>query len=167
MTDNIQHRHDITDKFWAKMEPLLPEREGSWGGRAHDNRRFINAVFWVLRTGLPWRDLPSEYGDWKNTHRRFCRWRDKGIWEMLMNTMIGERELEWLMIDASYVKVHMHATGSRGGNQGIALSKGGETPRYIWPWIRMVCQSDALLQTASRLTAQRLKSLYLAPNHPV
>ena len=64
------------------------------GGKAQDNRRFINAVFWILRTGAPWRDLPASYGGWKNTHRRFCRWRDKGIWEKLMKQLIGEHELE-------------------------------------------------------------------------
>ena len=47
------------------------------GGVARDNRLFINAVFWILRTGAPWRDLPPDYGDWKNPHRRFCHWRDK------------------------------------------------------------------------------------------
>ncbi len=94
MADKDIHRHDISDEFRNKLEPLLPGRKGSWGGRAKDNRRFINAVFWILRTGAPWRDLPISYGDWKNTHRRFCRWRDKGIWEKLMKQLIGERELE-------------------------------------------------------------------------
>ena len=46
-------RHDISDKSWAKMEPLLPGRKGTWGGNARDNRQFINAVFWILRTGTP------------------------------------------------------------------------------------------------------------------
>jgi transposase len=73
------HRHDISDHVWGLLEPWLPGRKGSWGGVAHDNRRFINAVFWILRTGAPWRDLPPAYGDWKNTHRRFCRWRDKSL----------------------------------------------------------------------------------------
>ena len=97
MEDESVHRHDISDKFWSKLEPLLPGREGSWGGRAQDNRRFIKAVFWILRTGAPWRDLPASYGDWKNTHRRFCRWRDKGIWEKLMEQLIGEHEMEWII----------------------------------------------------------------------
>jgi transposase len=57
-------------------------------------RLFINAVFWFLRTGLPWRDLPPDYGDWKNTHRRFCRWRDKGVWEFLLGRLIDEPDLK-------------------------------------------------------------------------
>ena len=60
-------RHDISDRAWALLEPHLPGRRGAWGRAAQDNRRFINAVIWILRTGAPWRDLPPEYGDWKNT----------------------------------------------------------------------------------------------------
>lgn len=78
------HRHDLSDRHWELLEPLLPGRAGVWGGVAQDNRQFINAVFWILRTGAPWRDLPTAYGGWKNTHRRFCRWRDQGIWESLL-----------------------------------------------------------------------------------
>ena len=66
-------RHAISDKTGALLEPHLPGREGRWGGVAQDNRRFINGVFWILRTGAPWRDLPPEYGGWSNTHRRFIR----------------------------------------------------------------------------------------------
>ena len=56
-------RHDISDKAWALLEPQLPGRAGVWGGKARDNRRFINAVFWVLRTGAPWRDFPHDYSN--------------------------------------------------------------------------------------------------------
>lgn len=55
-------RHDISDEIWALWEPHLPGRKGVWGGIAEDNRCFINAVFWILRTGAPWRDLPPEDG---------------------------------------------------------------------------------------------------------
>ena len=79
-------RHDISDSTWELIEPHLIGGKGTWGGNARDNRLFINAVFWIMRTGAPWRDLPPDYGDWKNTHRRFCRWRDKGIWEKLLTT---------------------------------------------------------------------------------
>ena len=58
----------------------------------------------VLRTGAPWRDLPPDYGDWKNTHRRFCRWRDRGVWAGLLEEVMDDPDFEWLMIDASYIK---------------------------------------------------------------
>ena len=118
-------RHDISDRAWSLLEPHLPGRRGAWGRVAKDNRKFINAVVWILRTGAPCRDLPPDYGDWKNTHRRFCRWRDKGVWEKLFNLFVQNPDFEWLMIDASYIKVHPHAAGARGGNQDMGRTKGG------------------------------------------
>jgi transposase len=149
-------RHDIDDHTWELFEPHLPGRKGAWGGIAHDNRTFINAVFWILRTGAPWRDLPPDYGDWKNTHRRFCRWRDKGLWESLLEVLIDDPDHEWLMIDASHCKVHPHAAGARGGNQAMSRTKGGSTPRYTWPWMRMVCRSEWLLQKVPVLIVRKL-----------
>ncbi len=124
------HRHDISDRAWELLKNHLPGQKGKRGGQARDNRQFINAVIWILRTGAPWRDLPPDYGDWKNTHRRFCRWRDKGVWEMLFNLFVRDPDFEWLMIDASYIKVHPHATGAKGGNQAMGRTKGGSTRRY-------------------------------------
>ncbi|MBL8640431.1 MAG: IS5 family transposase, partial [Alphaproteobacteria bacterium] len=118
-------RHDISDRVWALLEPHLPGRKGVWGGVAKDNRQFINAVFWIIRTGAPWRDLPPDYGGWSNTHRRFIRWRDKGIWEKLLDVLIDEPDYEWLMIDASHCKVHPHAAGAKGGNQDMSPHKRG------------------------------------------
>jgi hypothetical protein len=65
-------------------------------------------------------------------------------------------DYEWLMIDASHCKVHPHAAGAVGGNQDMARTKGGLTPRYIWPWMRMVCQSESLLQVVPLLIANKL-----------
>ena len=140
----VHRRHDTSDKVWSRLSAHLPGSRGHVGRPAQDNRLFINAVFWILRTGAPWRDLPPDYGDWKNTHRRFCRWRDKGVWENLLNELIDDVDYEWLMIDASHVKVHPHAAGARGGNQDMSRTKGGSTPRYIWPWMRMVCRLESL-----------------------
>ena len=92
---------------------------------ARDTRQFINGVFWILRTGAPWQDLSETYGNWKNVHRRFCRWRDKGIWEKILEALVDETDFEWLMIDASHVKVHPDAAGARGGNQAMGRTKGG------------------------------------------
>ena len=82
-------------------------------GGAQDNRRFINGVFWILRTGAPWRDLPPSYGKWSTVHQRFCRWRDNGIWEKILEALIDAPDFEWLMIDPSHCKVHPHAAGEK------------------------------------------------------
>jgi transposase len=125
--EGLAHRrHDISDKLWYLLSEHLPGGKGKVGRRAADNRTFINAVLWILRTGAPWRDLPPDYGDWKNTHRRFSRWRDKSVWENLLHLVMDEPDFEWLMIDASHCKVHPHATGAKGGNQDMSRTKGAQ-----------------------------------------
>ncbi len=141
-------RHDISDETWELIKDQLPGRKGTWGGNAGDNRQFINAIFWILRTGAPWPDLPPVYGDWKNTHRRFCCWRDSGKWENLLSILVNDPDYECLMIDASHIKVHPDAAAARGGNQEMGRTKGASTARCIWPWMRMVCRSEYLLQAA-------------------
>ena len=66
-----------------------------------------------------------DYGDWKDTHRRFSRWRDRAVWAGLLEEVMNDPDFEWLMIDASYIKAHPHSAGARGGNQSIARTKGG------------------------------------------
>ena len=118
-------RHDITDQVWERLQPHLPGGPGNRGRPARDNRLFLDAVFWNLRTGGPWRDLPPDYGDWKNTHRRFCRWRDRGVWADLLDEVIDDPDFEWLMIDSTHIKLHPHGTGAVGGNQAMSHTKGG------------------------------------------
>jgi len=153
---NAQHRHDISDKVWSLLSPLLPGQEGQWGGIAQDNRRFLNGVFWVIRTGAPWRDLPPEYGKWNSVYQRFRRWRDKGCWEKILEILIDAPDFEWLMIDASHIKVHPHGAGAVGGNQDMGKTKGGSIPKYIWPWMQMVCRSEYLLQQVPRRIVSKL-----------
>jgi hypothetical protein len=78
------------------------------------------------------------------------------LWESLLETLNDEPDYEWLMIDASHCKVHPHAAGARGGNQAMSRTKGGSTPRYIWPWMRMVCRSEQLLQKVPALIVHKL-----------
>ena len=73
----------------------------------------------------PLADLPPDYGDWKNTHRRFCRWRDRGVWADLLDEVIDDPDFEWLMIDSTHIKLHPHGTGAVGGNQAMSHTKGG------------------------------------------
>jgi transposase len=119
------HRHDISDKAWEQIEPHIIGKKGQWGGIGEDNRRFVNAVIWILRTGAPWRDLPSDYGNWNSVAKRFRRWVKLGLWEAILEKLVDEPDYEWLMIDASHIKVHLHAAGAVGGNQDMGVTKGG------------------------------------------
>ena len=158
MAKQAHRRHDIADRVWDKIKGYLPGRTGEVGRPAMDNRNFINAVLWILRSGSPWRDLPPDYGNWNNVHRRFCRWRDRGVWEQLLEAIIDEPDFEWMMIDGSHVKVHPHATGAIGGNQDMSNTKGGSILRYTWPWMRLVIHSELLLQKVPLRIVQKLRS---------
>src|SRR5438309_7838325 len=62
-------RYGLRDDQWERIKDLLPGKPGDVGATARDNRRFVEAVLYRYRAGIPWRDLPERFGDWKNTHR--------------------------------------------------------------------------------------------------
>ena len=75
MTDRI-----LSDELWAAVAPILPGKDGDPGCHGRDNRLFLEAVFWIARTGSPGRDLPGEFGKWYTTYTRYHRWEKKGVW---------------------------------------------------------------------------------------
>ncbi len=103
----------LRDDQWARIEQLLPGREGDRGCTAKDNRLFVEAVLWILRTGSPWRDLPREFGRWHSTYMRFARWRDTGVWERLTDALGRDADLEQLFIDSTIVRAHQHSSGAK------------------------------------------------------
>ena len=102
-------RYDLTDFEWSVIEPLLPmDRRGP---KPKNNRQIINAMFYVLRAGSPWRDLPERYGPYTTVYNRFNRWRKAGIWDRLMDAIVKAHDGKVQMIDSSIVRVHQHASG--------------------------------------------------------
>ena len=106
-------RYGLRDDQWERIKNLLPGRDGSVGVTAADNRLFIEAVLYRYRAGIPWRDLPERFGDWKNTHRRFSRWAESGVWRNLFKTLADDPDNEYAMIDATIVRAHQHSAGAR------------------------------------------------------
>jgi transposase len=102
-------RYDLTDFEWSAIEPVLPK--GRPGPKRKDDRRVMNGIFWVLRTGAPWRDLPERYGPYTTAYNRFNRWRKAGVWDRLMDVVTKAHGGEVQMIDSSIVRVHQHASG--------------------------------------------------------
>ena len=103
----------------------LPARRVDGGDRTRrgdgvDDRRVLNGIMWVLRSGAPWRDLPERYGPYTTCYNRFNRWRKKGIWDRLMDAIVEAYDGNIQMIDSSSVRVHQHAAGSKRGVRIVA-----------------------------------------------
>ena len=102
-------RYDLTDFEWRAIEPLMPmDRRGP---KPKNNRQIIYGMFYILRTGSPWRDLPERYGPYTTVYNRFNRWRKAGIGDKLMDAIVKAHGGEVQMIDSSIVRVHQHASG--------------------------------------------------------
>jgi transposase len=106
-------RHALRDDQWAKIKDLLPGRLGSVGVTAADNRRFVEAVLYRYRAGIPWGDLPEHFGDWKNVHRRFSRWAESGVWQRIFQRLAQDADNEYAMIDSTIVRAHQHSAGAQ------------------------------------------------------
>ena len=106
-------RHALRDEQWERIKDLLPGRPGSVGVTAADNRRFVEAVLYRYRAGIPWRDLPECFGDWKNVHRRFSRWAKSGILQRVFELLAEDTDNEYAMIDSTIVRAHQHSAGAQ------------------------------------------------------
>ena len=100
-------RYELSDFEWATIKPLLPNK--SRGVRRVNDRRVLNGIFWVLRSGAPWRDLPVCYGPRTTCYNRFVRWRRAGVWGRIMDSLAAAHDAAVQMIDTSIVRVHQHA----------------------------------------------------------
>ena len=110
-----EERFVVSDMLWRRLEPHLPGKISDSGATAKDNRLFLEAVLWRVRTGSPWRDLPPAFGRWSSQFRRFRRWAKAGIFESLFKDMSNDPDLEYALIDDTIVQVHQNATGAKGG----------------------------------------------------
>jgi len=107
-------RFDLSDEEWALLEPLLPKNRKS---ARVDDRRLLNAIFYVLRTGMPWRDLPERYGPYTTAYNRFNRWSRQGIWKRIFDELGSKSRDSLYLIDSTIVKAHRSASGAKGGEK--------------------------------------------------
>lgn len=105
----------MTDAQWAKMEPLYLGKPSDPGRSGKDNRLFVEAVLWIVRTGSPWRDLPCTLGRWISVYTRFRDWAKADVLKRLFDAVSDEPDMEYAMIDATIVKLHRHGQGAKGG----------------------------------------------------
>jgi transposase len=106
-------RYDLSETEWRLIEPLLPNKPR--GVPRVDDRRVINGIFYVLRTGSPWRDLPSRYGPHTTVYNRFNRWAKTGVWVRVFEALSAGSPGSMHLIDSSIIRAHQHAAGGKKG----------------------------------------------------
>ena len=113
-------RFDLSDTEWAIIAPLLPGADGDRNGRPRlDDRKVLNGIFFVLRTGTPWRDLPERYGPYTTVYNRFNRWSKRGVWLKVFEALAERSPQSMHLIDSSIVRAHQHAAG---GKKGVRIT---------------------------------------------
>jgi transposase len=112
-------RHAISDADWDRIKGFLPGQPGQHGGVAVDNRRFIDAVLWIARTGAAWADLPDRLGNGNSQWRRFDRWAKEGRWDPIL-AALRDPDLDVLILDSTAVRAHPCAAGAK--KNGTALA---------------------------------------------
>ena len=114
----VPRRHVLTNPIWQELEPLVPASKRSKEGAPPDlsDRNFLEAEIHFWRTGIPWRDLPEEFGDWNAVYQRFKRWRIAGVRDRLFGSLPVESpvmEAQRLFIDSTSIRAHQHAAGAQ------------------------------------------------------
>ena len=125
----------MTDREWAFFEPFVIATGGKSGRPPEDHRRVLDGVFWIARTGAPWRDLHDYFGKWSSVYRQFRRWTLAGIWELMLQAL-NESEgppRSVQMIDSTIVRAHHQAAGAKGGlrDRVLAARRVASRPKFI------------------------------------
>ena len=125
-------RYELSDFEWTAIEPHLPNK--SRGVPRVDDRRVLNGIFWVLRSGAPCADVPARYGPPTTIYNRFNRWRKAGVWDRLMDAITKAYDGDVQMIDTSVVRVHQQgATGKKGVEIVVSVAREAVSPRKSTP----------------------------------
>ena len=105
----------LSDGQWDRISDHIIGDGRTRGSSGRDNRMFVEAVLWIVRTGSPWRDLPEVFGAWNSMFRRFSRWSRKGIWWRIFAAMSDDADFEYLIVDSTIIRAHQHASGAKRG----------------------------------------------------
>jgi len=105
-------RFDLSDDEWLAIQPLLPTGTRGPIRRAEDDRRILNGIFYIMRTGAPWADLPECYGSHKTAYNRYNRWAKRGLWGEMFEALAASCKDSLLFIDSTIVKAHRASAGA-------------------------------------------------------
>lgn len=116
----------ITEVAWSKIFVFLKDLKTAYTRNEKRCKFFLEAVYWIMRTGAQWRELPAYYGKWNSVFKRFNAWSKKGIWDGLLTFCIEDPDFEYVMIDSTIVRAHACSAGyGEQEKEGLGRSKGG------------------------------------------
>ena len=105
----------LSDETFSVLYHYLQHERGLHIADEAGIRRFLEAIYWLCRSGAQWRFLPKEYGKWNSVYKRYERWSALGVWKRMFHYFSSDADLEWLMIDSTIVRAHACASGAKGG----------------------------------------------------
>jgi len=152
--DMTMVRRQLDDGQWSRIASVL-EAQRAAGRRGRDDRKFIEAVLWWRRTGVPWRDLPEEFGPWKTVFNRFDRWSKAGKWSRVFQSLQTDRDDEWHSIDSTINRAHQHAAGAKGGSpmRRLDVHAAGYRRRSTWSSTHSASRSRSRSRKGSATTS--------------
>jgi transposase len=126
----MSSRAVLTDEMWARIEPELPPLQGKRGRPFLPHRPAVEGVIFRLRTGVPWRDLPGEYGAWQTVARRHLKWSTDGTWDRVLAVLQADAdaagEIDWrVSVDSTIARVHQHGATAARCSSGPSSHTGG------------------------------------------
>ena len=145
-------RYELTDYEWAAIRPMLPNK--ARGVPRVDDRRVLNGICWVLRSGAPWRDLPDCYGPCTTCYNRFVRWRRAGVWGRIMDALAAAHDAAVQMIDTSIVRVHQHAATRYDKLAANYLAFIQLASIRLWPLVQIGCRASRLASAVALCPAR-------------
>jgi transposase len=148
----------MSDEEWAFFEPFVTARTG----RPSDCRRVLDGIFWVTRTGAPWRDLPAALGKWNSVYQQFRRWSLAGLWDLLLDALAssGAAPKTVQMVDSMVIRAHHQAAGAKGGLRArlLAVRAAALRAKFTPGPTATACRSPSSSRPAKHTTRQPIKS---------
>ncbi len=108
-------RYEITDAEWEYIKPYIPEEQkaSSRGRPCKDSRTMHNGIFWILRSGAAWRDVPKRYDPWQIVYKRFAKWSKAGMFEKIFKDLTADADMQDISIDSTCIKAHKASAGAK------------------------------------------------------
>nr|ANP43231.1 transposase [Tritonibacter mobilis F1926] len=133
----------MSDDEWSLFEYFILAIRARNGRKPTNHRLVLDGIFWIARTGSPWRDLPEEFGKWSSVYRQFRRWTLAGLWEDILEALnqSGAVPNALQMIDSTVIRTHHQAAGAKGGlrDRVLAVQEVASRPRSTSASTRTGC----------------------------